>query len=230
MRTWILLFIAIIVFVGCAVVGYNIARNMNQPPELSGISADIPVPISEQHNYIVLRVDDLRSSRPRLVSVWFVSLYLVSENPNALTLAQIYPPKVVTQKSTALDRTFALSTEGGPVPAFWDAVKRYNLQWEGYILFDAQGANLFLQWLVGPADFQGALDEAAKNHENSLRMAQQVCKSITDSSGRSLGDFAWSQVVPDHFRSSLLLQTGLVYWDRMTDPEHSVRCEFLPPP
>jgi hypothetical protein len=80
------------------------------------------------------------------------------------------------------------------------------------------------------ADFQGALEESAKNDENSLRMAQQVCQSITDASGRSLGQFSWSQVIPDHFRSDLQLATALAYWDRMTDPAQSVRCEFLPSP
>jgi hypothetical protein len=225
-----LVVIAIVVFVGCALAGYNIARGINPQPSSPENAVEIPVPLSEQHNYMIVRVDDLGSQKPQLKSVWFVSLSFVSQNPNLLALAQIYPPKTAGQKSTALERAFALSEKGEPAAAFWNAVKQYKLDWEGYILFDAQGANLFLQWLVGPADFQGALEESAKNDENSLRMAQQVCQSITDASGRSLGQFSWSQVIPDHFRSDLQLATALAYWDRMTDPAQSVRCEFLPSP
>ncbi len=178
MRAFILLLIAILVFVGCAIVGYNIAQNLNPSVGSTDGSVDIPSLPSEQHNYIVLRVDNLRAANPKLISVWYTSLFFVNENPNSLTLAQIYPPKVPSQNSALLERTFAISQEGEPVQVFWDSVKRYRLKWDGYIIFDTEGANLFLQWLVGPTDFLGALDEAAKNQDNSQRMAEQTCQSI----------------------------------------------------
>lgn len=236
MRAFILLLIAILVFVGCAVVGFYIARNLNPSVASTEGSVVIPSLPSEQHNYMVIRVDNLSAANPKLISVWYTSLYFVNKNPNSLTLAQIYPPRVPSQNSALLERTFALSQNelsqnGKPVPvqAFWDSVKRYRFKWEGYIIFDTEGANLFLQWLVGPTDFIGALDEAAQNQDNSHRMAEQICQSIIDSSGRSLAEFNWSQVA-DHFDTSLGLPTGLDYWDRMTDPSQSVTCEFLPSP
>jgi hypothetical protein len=129
-----------------------------------------------------------------------------------------------------LERNFTLDENKDPYPPFWDALEQYGFKWDGFIIFDTQGANQFLQWLVGPTDFQTALDEAAKSPENSLRMAEQTCQSITDSSGRSLAQFDWGSIVPDHFHSSLSLETGLKQWDRMTDPSSTVHCEFLPTP
>ncbi len=230
MRTFILILIAILVFAGCAVVGYNIARNLNPGVEVVEATPAFPDQVSEQHNVMVMRVDDLNAKEPRLISVWFVSLFIVNNNPNSLTLAQIYPPRASSPRSMVLERNFILDEEKNPYPPFWDAVKQYNFEWEGFILFDTRGANLFLQWLVGPTDFQAALDEAARSPENSLRMAEQTCQSITDSSGRSLAQFEWSSVVPNHFHSNLNLETGLKYWDRMTDPSSTVHCEFLPTP
>jgi hypothetical protein len=228
MRTLILFLIAILVFVGCAVVGFNIARNINPVLETPQITPGIPQPEVAQHNFMIVRVDDLLAKEPKLVSVWFVSLFLVNNDPSSLTLAQIYPPRVPSAKSLSLNRAFSLSPEHDPVPAFWTTVEKYGFNWEGYIMVDTQGANLFLQWLVGPSDFQGALDEAAKSQDNSRRMAEQTCQSITESSGRSIGQFDWGQVVPDHFHSSINFETGLAYWDQMTKAGHLVSCEFLP--
>jgi hypothetical protein len=230
MRRLILLLVIILVFAGCAIVGYNIASKINPPVEsgVLGQEGGAPPPQVEQHNFMIVRVDDLLAEKPSLISVWYVSLFIVNKDPSSLTLAQIYPPRVPSPKSVTLSRAFSVSAERDPVPAFWSSVKQYGFNWEGYIMYDTEGANLFLQWLVGPNDFQGALDEAAKDPDNSLRMAEQTCQSITDSSGRSIGQFDWGQVVPNHFRSSIRLETGLAYWDRMTKKGSSVTCEFLP--
>lgn len=230
MRKFILILVVILVFAGCAIVGFQLAQKTSPPAQVVDPTPGFPDNRSEQHNFIVLRVDDLTNAKPKLISVWFVSLFFVNDNPNSLTLAQIYPPRAPSQKSLLLNRNFSLTDEKDPLPPFWDAVEQYGFRWEGYIMLDTQGANFFLQWLVGPNDFQGALDEAAKSPENSLRMAKQTCQSITDSSGRSLGQFDWGNVVPDHFHSSLNLETGLGYWDRMTDAKNTVQCEFLPTP
>ncbi|MBE0699715.1 MAG: hypothetical protein IH586_22545 [Anaerolineaceae bacterium] len=229
MRTVILFLIVILVFVGCAIVGFNIARNIN-PVEETPQAAPGILPHQEvvQHNFMIVRVDDLLVTEPKLVSVWFVSLFIVNDDPSSLTLAQIYPSRTASPKSLSLNRAFSLSSDREPVPAFWNMVKQYGFNWEGYIMFDTQGANLFLQWLVGPSDFLGAFDEAAKNQDNSRRMAEQTCQSITDSSGRSIGQFDWSQVNPDHFHTSIRLENGLAYWDQMTKSGHPVSCEFLP--
>jgi hypothetical protein len=232
MRRVIQLSLILLVFGGCAFVGYLLAPKVPPPKDKNqGVGPDgvASIPQVEQHNFMFVRVDDMRIEKPRLISVWYVSLFIVNNDPSSLTLAQIYPPRVPSPKSVTLSRAFSISAEHDPVPAFWNSLtKQYGFNWEGYVMYDTDGANLLLQWLVGPNDFQGALDEAAKSPDNSRAMAQQTCQSITDSSGRSIGQFDWGQVVPDHFRTSLRLETGLAYWDRMTKKGHPVTCEFLP--
>jgi hypothetical protein len=229
MKRLILLLIILLVFVGCALVGFNIASKINPDVKTLPIAPDdMPNQQVEQHNFMVVRVDTLLADKPQLLSVWYVSLFIVNNDPSSLTLAQIYPPRAPSPKSLNLEHSFSLSADREPVPAFWNSVKQYKFNWEGYIMYDTQGANQFLQWLVGPSDFTSALDEAAKSQDNSRQMAEQTCQSITDSSGRSIGQFDWGKVVPDHFHSSIRLEDGLAYWDRMTKPDQSVSCVFLP--
>lgn len=230
MRIFILLLLTIVVFIGCAVLGFQIAQSVGGPGVDPKSSASMALAGQEQHNFILVRADDLSSGKPKLVSVWFVSLYFAGDHSNLLTLAQIYPPNTASPKSNALDREFTLTSDGGPQPAFWDAVRRYKLDWEGYLLFDTEGANQFLQWLVGPSDFHQALDEAPGSAEKSRIMAEQICRSISDSVGKPISQFNWSQVVPSHFRTNLGLEAGLAYWDRMTNTGSPVHCEFLPRP
>jgi hypothetical protein len=232
MRIFILLLVTIAVFIGCAVIGFQIAQTVGGP----GVDPNGPAPVispgQEQHNFMLVRADDLGSGKPELVSVWFVSLYFTKDTPtpSLLSLAQIYPPKAASPKSNSLVREFTLTPEGEPQPAFWDAVRRYELSWEGYLLFDTEGANQFLQWLVGPSDFHKALEDAPKSADKSRIMAEQICRSIADSTGKPISDFNWNQVVPRHFRTNLGLEAGLSYWDWMTNTGHPVRCEFLPRP
>lgn len=211
-------------------VGFQIARSVDNPIAPISIPTDQVDSRSEQHNFILVRVDSLNSSQPKLISVWFASIFFIQENPSTLTLAQIYPPTNPSPKSLGLEQTFALSEQGEPIAKFWDALRRYDLNWEGYLLFDTDGANTFLQWLVGPNDFMQALDEAAQNSDKSRIMAEQTCQSIAEISTQPISAFNWSEVVPSHFRTDLRLENSLSFWDRLTNSGLPVYCDFLPSP
>jgi hypothetical protein len=229
MKIFFLFLIVLLTFFGCAFVGYQFAIH-NTPQVALVETGGNPSFKSEQRNFMVMRVDDLTAPKPKLISVWYISLFFLNDNPNSLTLAQVYPPRVPSTKSITLERSFELTSDGEPSSGFWDAVKRYDFNWEGYIMLDTEGANQFLQWLVGQNDFHTALDESTKSIENSQVMAEQVCRSVTDSSDHSIAQFDWNQVVPAHFRSSLRMETGLAIWNRMTEVKNTVECVFLAAP
>lgn len=227
MKAIVLIFFALIIFLGCAYVGFQAAEQLNPLP------AESPTPDpgmafrGDQHNFLLLRVDQLNTLQPKLVSIWFVSLFFLEDNPTILTLAQIYPSS--TASSAFLEKTFAFTRQGEISEAFWDAIKPYGFIWESYIVIDAAGSNEILRWLAGSADFNGVPEAAPDSQEERLLIAEQTCAFISDSSGRDLGEINWSKLMPVHFRSDMRLEAGLGYWDRLGHAG-PVRCEILPAP
>jgi hypothetical protein len=229
MKGLILFIIIILIFLGCAMVGYNLA-SQSATPTPQPLTESTPLPASEQHNYVLIRADRLDSSEPKLISVWFVSIFFLENNPTQLSLAQIYPAHKTTSKSEAMMRKFTLNDQGEPSDAFWKAVRGYGFNWEGYFLIDTQGANKFLEWLVGNQDFMPTLEEASRNLKNSRSLADQTCKAVISSSSKEIGQFDWSVIVPDHLRTNIRFENGLALWDRITENGNPARCNFLPSP
>ncbi len=227
MKAIVLILLILLVFLGCALLGYQAAGQLN-PSQEGSQEPDLEAGFrGEQYNLLLMRVDQLNSMQPRLISIWFVSLFFLEDNPTTLTLAQIYPSN--SPSSLSLEQTFAFTAQGEIASSFWDKVDDYGFNWESYIVVDAVGANEFLQWLNGPGDYIGALEAASGSRENGLRMVEQTCKSIASASGRELGQVNWSSLMPAHFRSNIRLEAGLVYWDRLVDTG-PVRCEIIPSP
>jgi hypothetical protein len=229
MKVVILLLIIFLIFFGCATLGYQIADGQDAARAKTP-TVDLQGMRSEQHNLILVRVDNLDAQQPRLISVWFVSLFFVNDNPSTLTLAEIYPPKTETAASRILERSFTLSSDGDPAPGFWHAVETYNIKWESFVMIDSAGADELLNWLIGPGAYQGTLQAAEADKGESQRLVEQICGAIVSANSRDIGLFNWTALVPRHFRSSLRMETGLSYWSRMTGAEKPVRCEILMAP
>ncbi len=227
MKAIVLIIFALLVFLGCAYVGFQAAEQLSPLPSASQTPDPGVVFRGDQHNFLLIRVDQLDTSQPKLVSIWFVSLFFLDDNPTVLTLAQIYPSSAAS--STFLEKAFSFTPQGEIPEAFWSAVRAYGFVWESYIVIDAAGSNEFLQWLAGSGDFSGDLEAASFSQEDRLRIVEQTCKFISESSGRDLGEINWSNLMPVHFRSDMRLEAGLGYWDRLSD-SGPVRCEILPAP
>lgn len=227
MKAIVLVLLILLVFLGCAFIGFQAAgqispaRPNNIPTEPGG---DFQ---GQQHNFLLVRVDQLDAPQPRLISIWFVSLFFLDDNPTILTLAQIYPSN--SPSSGSLEKTFSLTDQGELSPAFWDVMDTYGFNWESYLVLDNAGANLLLQWLAGSGNFTDLLDAASANQASRASMVEQTCQLIAGAAGREVGQVDWSDLMPAHFRTNMRFESGLVYWDRMVD-HGPVRCEILPAP
>lgn len=230
MKGLLILLLVVLVFFGCAIVGYNLAGNRNPVAQATVVVDPSQIISGEQHRFIIMRADALDTAQPRLVSIWYVSVYFLENYPTTLTLAQVYPVKTATPNAQALAQSFALNPQTGePADAFWQALQAYGLQWEAYVLTDIEGANAFLNWWSGPADYRPALTSADGNADTSVQLATQTCMAVANAATHQIGTFDWGTVVPLHFRSSLRMENGLAYWDRVTGGA-SVRCEIVSAP
>ena len=128
------------------------ARSLQEPV----VSASQPqaaiqvVPSSDQRNILVVLVDSLSTSAPRLEGIWLVGK--LSTNPH-LVFFPIYPAPqagVEGQWSAA----FALDENGQPAAAFLETLKARNIHWDNYLLVDHPSLADLIE-LSGRIDWNG---------------------------------------------------------------------------
>lgn len=223
MKGIIVALLTILIFILCAVVGYNIAKDANGGIFIQPKST-LPVDASEQHNYVIVQVDQLDAAQPRLVSVWFVSLFFPKENAPTVTIAQLFSPISTGSRSRSLEKNFSLTPEGEPSPRFWRAVQGFKIQWESYFVIDALSMQHILEWVNGPGDYPGSLN----NLGDTKAMMDKTCQSLAELKTRDAPPFDWTGLVPDHFRSNLHMEVGLLYWNRVVKSEPQANCQTIP--
>jgi hypothetical protein len=143
MRNQRLVRLAIIasIFVLClsalGIVDLTLNRNPLQSSQKLVVSVSQPqavtaVPAQDQRNILVILVDSLSASDPRLEGLWLVGK--LSSNPH-LVFFPIFPSSrdVVTEQWSG---AFGLDGDGLPSAAFVENLKARNIQWDNYLVVD----------------------------------------------------------------------------------------------
>ncbi len=112
-------------------------RNPAQSPQNLVVSVSQPqavtaVPAQDQRNILVILVDSLSASDPRLEGLWLVGK--LSSSPH-LVFFPIFPSSRdgVTEPWSG---AFGLDSDGLPSVAFVENLKARNLQWDNYLVVD----------------------------------------------------------------------------------------------
>ena len=227
MKKVIIVLLASLVFVACGFIGYQLANRVNPAKIPASSTASGRVGQGEQHNLVVLQVDRLDSYQPKLVSIWFASLYFMDSDPPMLTLGQLYPTLSNNNINQSIARSFALDGEGEPSTGFWRNLDVYKINWEGYLLVDAVTMQRVMEWVNGPGDYIALLSSGPESSDERNQLAGQSCQRIAGIDTRQDPALQWGDLVPDHFRSNLHMEDALAYWNRVTTARDA-RCEILP--
>lgn len=223
MRNILVLLFVILIFFVCATIGFNLASQQQLSNPLLQI-----LPISRnQHNLIVVLVDQYQKPSSQLVSVWFVSLYSVESNPPELAFSQIYSPQSTSDLSKALGTQFSITSHGDPGNNFWKVIRSHKIDWENYVVVDLPAAGRTLEWLTGLNYNAEALTAMFSKEEDSAVLVGLICKSLPGMVDRQQ-TFHWRELIPGHLRTSMRLEDGLVYWEMATAFGAPARCDVLP--
>lgn len=229
MKNAVIILMAIFVFFLCAIVGYQLATQssfgQDGGPPMDQTSGNK----GEQHNLIVVHVDQLDSPQPQLISVWFVQLFFFEGTPPTITFAQIYPTRSESTTSRAIERSYSLSADGEPAPGFWQSIRALNVNWEGFLVVDQMTMDRILAWANGPSDISWVQAALRDNPEEIQRLLKQTCKSVGGIDRREADPFSWGDLVPAHFHSNLRMEAALAYWEKVTNAEMPIKCEVVPP-
>jgi hypothetical protein len=225
MRNILVLLFVILIFFVCATIGFNLASQQQLSNPLLQI-----LPISRnQHNLIVVLVDQYQQPSSRLVSVWFVSLYSVESNPPELAFSQIYTPQSTSELSKALGAQFSITSHGDPGNNFWNVMRSHKFDWENYVVLDLPAAGRILEWLTGLNLNAEALTTTLSKEDETAVLVGLICNSLPGMVDKTQ-PFQWREFIPGHLRTSMRLEDGLVYWEMATAFGAPARCDVLPAP
>ncbi len=229
MKAVLVLVLVLLAFFACLSLGFNLAEEFKLGE--MGVVSPTPVDLnnSSQNNVLVIVVDHMNQPETNLMAVWFVSLYLMDGSQPALTFAPVYTLYSNGEQSKVVADSFALNDRREPTQQFWNTLSAMNIQWQGYVMVDLVTARRFVEWSGMYGDPPQALLTALGNPLEGQAMAGQLCQSISSAASRPPVDVNWSELVPDHLQTNLRLESGMLFWQRMTHASPPVRCEILPP-
>jgi hypothetical protein len=108
------------------------------------------LPSQDQRSILVILVDSLSGSAPRLEGIWLVGK--LSTNPH-LVFFPIYPADREGEKEQ-YPGAFALDANGQPAAAFLENLKAKNIHWDNYLLVDHPSLADLIE-LSGRIDWKG---------------------------------------------------------------------------
>ncbi len=222
------LILVIIIFLICAVIGFQVANSLDKSPIAGQENAAVTNDGTQvqQHNLIVVHVDRLDSQEPRLLSVWFVSLFFVDGSPPVLTIAPIYPARS-EERSRSIENAFSLESNGDPSSGFWKVIRSMRFKWEAFLLVDDFAVQKVMEWTNGPGDYPPVLENAQNDPETSQQVLIQTCQSVGGIANRGAAPFEWKDLAPAHLRSNLRMELALIYWNNLTTSELPINCDVL---
>ena len=241
MKKVIILLLCICAFIACMVIGL-MSGDFRVGPEPSNnpnnlAKASVTPQYHNQQNLILIQVDNLAVSKPRLEAVW---LMLFKPDLPQITLLLLYPsPK---DPYGQLASQFNTSPAGELDPAFNKALISFGFSYQGFILLDEAG---FVQWIdwLGGININGnsytgaqALNDMPKPWQDlgeALTQQRLAATAICIRLGQLPLDVNWfpllNRLIPDHMQTNLTLPETVSIWNQMETSLSHFNCKTLTP-
>jgi hypothetical protein len=229
MKKFFVILVLLVIFVTCAVFGFSSARSTwktisDSPARTS--AATTSNPHDGQHNILVIRVNDLESSNPVLLSAWI--FFITYSDPPNMTMKILFP----SSKPDTLSGSFSIDRNGRLSSRFEKEVEKLNFPWDGYLIMDDQGFQKFSEWIlnqpvaIAPHDIRNPPDGFEVFVYDS-RQLTALCQNLQGASQRQ-NMLQWREIVPSHFRSNLAFENLILFWDYLTQSGNPPYCEVIP--
>lgn len=178
---------------------------------------------NEQVNYLFIRVDDLRKSKPALQTVWGVFMYN-NGNSTALYFNPLYPGG----SSAELKSAFSLNEKRLPDQAFMQALKKFDFTIHGMILTDQVSQQFFTQW-ISPVVVLSP--EGSTNPQELLSQQKQalksVCQALNQRSFSALARPDWKSMPAGRFTASPAPEQVQALIEHLFYKAKSVDCQVM---
>ena len=216
------LILTVIIFAICLLAGYQIAYRV-LPDTLT------PTPgaahNAQQQNLILIHVNELHTTKPKLVSIWVLFLYYSDTNPT-MTFMSVYLPNDAKNRLPTI-QNFAVNPDGSVSPNFIKSLQtNLDIKVDGYVLLDNAAINAFLKQFAGGPPSPDPIQMGMPAESSTIG---SMCEALTTDQGRQ-AELPWSKVMPDHFRSDTKFPIMMANWTRLTQALNPPHCEIIPRP
>ncbi|MEN6434718.1 MAG: hypothetical protein ABFD58_02770 [Anaerolineaceae bacterium] len=229
-------FFLIFLFVACGVLGILVANQvMNGREKATPTPVLLPTrtagaPGTGQTNLVLLRVDDLSSPTPRLISIWIA--FLGPADYPGLTVMALYPNLENPAQIQPLADSFALGSDNLPVPEFWQQLAAFNFTWDGYLLADTQAISPILGWINNTQTAltaQPATDGEGYRVilEEETSVFKEICVTLSDTAEVSGQAPDWGSIIPLHMRTDMTFEAMMYSWGKLNTPGAVTPCYIL---
>jgi hypothetical protein len=212
------------IYVLAVAAGYVYAKT-------SGIKTDaVNTPVSQQFNWVLVRVDDMTAESPRLVSVW-VMLSSLSSGPQVF-FKPIYSTEINNARSSELARKFAVNSDRTLSSQFLNELNRINISRSGLVILDDKGFQEFTTWFSAlynrrqTAGISSALWQptAAGSETQSY---QHICEVLQAQNQERHIDLRWKDLIPNHIELLPNLDPFASLWDQLLSSSTPANCKIL---
>ena len=188
---------------------------------------------SDQHNYLVIGVDQIKSSNPNLESIW---LLISFPGKSSLTLIPVYPTVEggIPLADSTLAELFSISAEGIPGTGFSDHL-REQIRWDNYILIDMAGYAAVFEFLdQGKPDFEvtstlTSLPPVWQDPVGALQAQTQLmnaaCTQASNLPGK-INTIEFIQNIQPHFHTDINWEEIIQQWSFEQQDSFQINCEF----
>jgi len=216
------IFLTILVFLACLGFGLWTSYKPDQNKKLveGGFSPATTSVSQFQSNYLLIHVDNLQAENPKLVSVWGLIAYF----PEPKLIFQALYPMPTATNDQVLQR-YKLSSQKIPDSSWLRALADFNqITWDSYILVDDTALTQLGVYVFGAGISQ---DQPANPISMEQSYMQSMCSVFSEQGRNFLDGFSWKELIPDHFRTNVSLDFGLVNTDKLLSAGLPIRCEIF---
>ncbi len=184
--------------------------------------------VQERTNLVIIQVNDLRNSSPRLVSVWY-SIILLKKQPS-LTFKPLFPSKKDLSLARDLQNNFSLNADRQPKTGFLNTLQDNQVPWDAWLVFDSKSGTALYSWALGnSAAFTSQTPESPRDTshlDQDRSLINGICDMLSIPAQDRPRAFDWDVLTSDHFVTSVDLSSALVLWHHLSDS--SPRCKIHP--
>ena len=214
--------------------------NLSQPSISSGspkaVQMSSNIPTSDQHNLLVIGIDQRNSAQPVLESVWLVMYF--PGKPD-FTFVPVYPMSggQNVAASSSLLASFSLDSTGRPDQAFLRQLAE-RIWWNNYLVIDQTGMMAVIDMVGGIPINQHFLDGAqimkrmpTSSHDpdggyaSQLSLLRALCSQASSSPSKE-AIATTLRTIKNNLTTDLDLIDSLDFWFGQNETPITVGCEF----
>jgi hypothetical protein len=239
----VVIVLSLVAFIACLLIGVQVGNGSLQIPDAAQSPAS-PTPTSDTRQRTVLWItaDDLQSKSARLTGLSII--FYRPDTPHIMVMS-LYPSADHDASTDALAKSFSLDDAKTPSSTFFEKVKSYHFNWDGYVLLDTTTNAELVDVLGGISIGEKQLDGKAAvktlkmpwdNPKASLRSQKAfgaaLCTRFLDQSTPSVNwKELFNKLSPLHAHVEVNEDQLNQDWGVLlkSNPHSSLSCEFSNP-